>query len=361
MIQGLLYVGCRLLVDDVVSRREAARRLGTTDLWDATDFVLVKKAEPFLPDRAVPRSVAERLRFVPDRPLKFKRPGVLDQQTLRGVRELTAVSARLLDSVLNANSDSAWRSGIPNGITRGDLLEAMARLDGGDRHEFGESRKFDVLYRGRRYPPKAVVGLAARRLVGRDLVPSDFSGGLESKCLRVLEDAGFDVVGKDGELVEESDEDRAESVVWQRTDIRPTQKETLVLARRGQGAYRRNLERIEKACRLTGCRDLKHLRASHIKPWKDSSDAEKLDGNNGLLLAPHVDHLFDGGWISFEDDGTLKVARHLDRAVLEQWGLSASANAGAFSKEQRRYLKYHRERVFERRSREIEKQAGEPP
>src|SRR3546814_3413344 len=52
------------------------------------------------------------------------------------------------------------------------------------------------------------------------------------------------------------------------------------------------------------------LRASHIKPWsKCASGDERVDGNNGLLLSPTADHLFDRGWITFEDDGALEIGR----------------------------------------------------
>lgn len=87
-------------------------------------------------------------------------------------------------------------SNIPNAITEDDVLDAIADFDRGVKHEFADSTKFDLLYEGRRYPPKAIVGLAARRHVGEPLKPSDFSGGLRSKCFRVLESLGFEIVPK---------------------------------------------------------------------------------------------------------------------------------------------------------------------
>jgi putative restriction endonuclease len=88
------------------------------------------------------------------------------------------------------------------------------------------------------------------------------------------------------------------------------------------------------------------LIASHIKPWRDSSDTEKLDGYTGLLLAPHVDRLFDRGFISFEDGGEILVARLLDSQVLRAWGLQVPLNVGEFHVRQRDYLAYHRLVVF---------------
>ncbi|MCY1451316.1 hypothetical protein D9M71_681760 [compost metagenome] len=91
--------------------------------------------------------------------------------------------------------------------------------------------------------------------------------------------------------------------------------------------------------------DQSFLVASHIRPWKDSDNAERLDGHNGLMLAPHVDRLFDRGWISFTDDGSLLA---LDRAlpILEAWSIEPNSPVGAFTAAQKVYLSYHREEVF---------------
>jgi putative restriction endonuclease len=143
-------------------------------------------------------------------------------------------------------------------------------------------------------------------------------------------------------------DDAAEERIQQRTDIGPTAKKTLLNARRGQGVFRANLEQIERKCRVTGLLDRRHLRASHIKPWFVCDDKEKLDGFNGLLLSPHVDHLFDRGYVSFSDSGDLLVSKELNCAVLESWGISLPRNVGPFGEEQRRYLEYHRAHVFEK-------------
>jgi putative restriction endonuclease len=142
----------------------------------------------------------------------------------------------------------------------------------------------------------------------------------------------------------------AEEAIQQRTDIGPSEKAILIKARRGQGIYRDNLERIEHKCRITGLLDRRHLRASHIKPWKDSTDAEKLDGFNGLLLSPHFAHLFARGYISFADSGDILISRDLNRAVVKCWGIDAGKNVGVFRPEQARYLDFHRREVFERQA-----------
>jgi putative restriction endonuclease len=91
------------------------------------------------------------------------------------------------------------------------------------------------------------------------------------------------------------------------------------------------------------------LIASHIKPWRKSTDEEKLDQNNGLLLSPHVDRLFDSGLISFADDGQILCASEAIRKVMRRWGLDPDGNAGHFNPAQKEYLSFHRQHVFKLR------------
>ena len=146
--------------------------------------------------------------------------------------------------------------------------------------------------------------------------------------------------------VKESDPDSDIQSLQSSPDIPETEKRQLASARRGQGLFRRRVELIERGCRLTGITDRAHLRASHIKPWRQSTSAERLDGNNGLLLAPHVDHLFDRGYISFADDGRLLISPRLRREVLVSWGLVAERAIDGFSAGQQVFLAFHRELVF---------------
>jgi len=132
-----------------------------------------------------------------------------------------------------------------------------------------------------------------------------------------------------------------ELAILRRSDLSETEKQSLVMARRGQAVFRNRVVELEGRCRLTGVDQIEHLRASHIKPWKDSSDLEKLDGNNGLLLAPHVDHLFDRGFISFSDCGDILVSQGCE-SVLSAWGISTTMNVEPFRVAQRPFLRFHR-------------------
>lgn len=139
-----------------------------------------------------------------------------------------------------------------------------------------------------------------------------------------------------------------------------TIKETVIQARRGQGAFRKNVEARERACRLTGITNPALLIASHIKPWRVCrTAAERLDGANGLLLTPDADHLFDRGFISFGDDGDVLVSPRVpdddlrrlgfENLMRQRSGMSESAavwRMDAFGAAHSKYLGYHRTQVF---------------
>jgi hypothetical protein len=134
-------------------------------------------------------------------------------------------------------------------------------------------------------------------------------------------------------------------VITGRTDLRETEKVQLIRSRNGQGLFRANVRLNETYCRVTRVNDPKHLRASHIKPWRDATNFEKLSGCNGLLLAPHIDHLFDKGFISF-DQGKLIISRHLEKPVLEKWSIRPDVDVGSFNSQQAEFLEYHRDVVL---------------
>jgi len=130
--------------------------------------------------------------------------------------------------------------------------------------------------------------------------------------------------------------------------LAPTEREALVLARRGQGLFRQRVQERETHCRVTQVDRPEHLRASHCKPWRDASHAERLDGENGLLLTPSIDHLFDRGFISFRDDGRLLVSPVAHKGSLARMGVPVDREfaAGSFAPGQRRFLEFHRDQVF---------------
>jgi len=85
---------------------------------------------------------------------------------------------------------------LPNSLPREAILAAAHAYDSDHPHTFADSRNYDVIINDRRYPPKAIVGLAASTLTGITFTPADFSGGIKSKCFRLLTDQGFQIVHK---------------------------------------------------------------------------------------------------------------------------------------------------------------------
>lgn len=143
--------------------------------------------------------------------------------------------------------------------------------------------------------------------------------------------------------------DRLEARIVNDTSIDETYKSAVVKSRRGQGKFKANLLNIESKCRISGLEDRRFLIASHIKGWVScETNHERLDGNNGLLLAPNIDKLFDNGFISFEDNGNVLISTKVDNPTLIRLGLDLSilSNVGSFSDGQKGYLAFHRENTF---------------
>lgn len=129
-------------------------------------------------------------------------------------------------------------------------------------------------------------------------------------------------------------------------NIPETEKQAIGKARIGQGLFRERLLQVEEKCRISGIKEPAFLVAGHIKPWRHSSNVERLDGENGLLLCPNADRLFDRGFISFSNDGVVLSAASISPDSLRLLGIEAGKNVGSFSDRQRAYLEYHRQFIF---------------
>lgn len=127
-----------------------------------------------------------------------------------------------------------------------------------------------------------------------------------------------------------------------------TQRSQVIQARIGQGIFRSRVAEVEPSCRVTGIQDERFLVASHIKPWSESSNLERLDGHNGLLLTPNIDRLFDRGYLTFEDDGLVRISQLLPEQVRVAWLQQTAGQARHFTQDQRPYMEYHRDVVFQK-------------
>jgi predicted restriction endonuclease len=129
---------------------------------------------------------------------------------------------------------------------------------------------------------------------------------------------------------------------------RSTEAERLVVQRVGQDIFRRGLlEYWDGRCAITGLSVPELLRASHIKPWADcETDAERLDVFNGLLLAPHLDVVFDAGFISVSPDGVVLLSDVLPTEARVIFGLELPLKVRGLHHAHKRYLVWHRTRIF---------------
>lgn len=127
-----------------------------------------------------------------------------------------------------------------------------------------------------------------------------------------------------------------------------TEREAITKARVGQGQFRENLINYWSVCSVTGCTELKLLRASHIKPWTKSDIFEKLHLYNGLLLSPALDACFDSGFISFDDVGHIMISNKLKVKDLAALGIYKDMKLSKVESEHRYYLAYHREEIFKK-------------
>ncbi len=130
--------------------------------------------------------------------------------------------------------------------------------------------------------------------------------------------------------------------------IPETDRLAIIRARVGQGLFKERVAKIERKCRITGVENTVHLVASHCKPWRDSTNEERLNGENGLLLTPSIDHLFDRGFIGFEDNGSLIISPVAHRPSLQRMGIDVSQaiSVGAFTSGQKQFLDFHRNSVL---------------
>lgn len=129
--------------------------------------------------------------------------------------------------------------------------------------------------------------------------------------------------------------------------ISETEKVQLAKSRVGQGVFREALLNELPICPITGCNEPQLLIASHIKPWRDSTNQERLDPKNGFLFTPSIDKLFDKGFISFSNEKTILISDKLSTSNREALNLITDTkypNLVIDGREE--YLNYHRENIF---------------
>ena len=128
-------------------------------------------------------------------------------------------------------------------------------------------------------------------------------------------------------------------------NLQGEEKKAFIKVRVNQGVFRKKLLDKYSCCCLCKVANPYFLVASHIKPWADSEPDEKLDDNNGFLLCPNHDALFDGGYISFNDDGSILISDDVSAVDRIYMNINEDMHIELTAKN-REYLKWHRDRIF---------------
>lgn len=152
-----------------------------------------------------------------------------------------------------------------------------------------------------------------------------------------------------GNIYENEIAKNQEIVIHRNIDLTLTEKQQIIIARLGQGAFREGVINRYRKCIITGIDDKRILIASHIKPWAVAQNDERLSSENGLLLSPTYDKLFDKGFITFKNDGRIVLSNFFSdynfRKLKLSDGLKFDVNA---TENMKKFLDYHRDVIFQK-------------
>ncbi|MBD7945687.1 HNH endonuclease [Psychrobacillus sp. Sa2BUA9] len=250
---------------------------------------------------------------------------------------------------------------IPSNISKDHVLKAIYKINQIGISSLRTSTKFELFYKEKRYPPKEVIRFANEVANGYELV--HFGGGDESNNFLIK--LGFTVVLKDTDeiigldytkkkkqgikvitgAINQKEIPKINQEDVEKDILTNTEKEHLAKVRIGHSDFKRKLIDKECKCKICGVTDKSFLIASHIKPWYQSSNEERLDLDNGFLFCPNHDALFDKGFITFDDNGKIVISNLLNeetRIFLNVTNtMKIEVNEG-----NRYYLEWHRLHVF---------------
>jgi hypothetical protein len=142
-------------------------------------------------------------------------------------------------------------------------------------------------------------------------------------------------------------ESRIQNEILSNDLLKETEKQMLLKARRGQGIFREKIINRYKNCIITGISDKRLLLASHIKPWRAADNFDRLSEENGLLLSPLYDKMFDIGLISFKNNMQILISSEIDKINLSKIFIDESkVYITSPSYQLQRNLEYHRNMIF---------------
>lgn len=198
-------------------------------------------------------------------------------------------------------------------------------------HFFEVMKKAQYTYRGQ-------VELASNPYIGRQ---KDVDGSMRNVWIFPLKKIG--AAEDDVNWLERIK--KLENLLKQDGLVTDTEKERMVKIRIGQSKFKQKLVLRECKCALCGVIDANLLIGSHIKPWRDATNEERLDVNNGLLLCPNHDSVFDKGYITFDENGQLIVSNQLDEITKMFMNVNPKFKLHV-TDNMKGYLQWHFENIF---------------
>lgn len=157
---------------------------------------------------------------------------------------------------------------------------------------------------------------------------------------RILDTLKIDLVEREEGQRTEDERKEIQRVERGLDALEGKEREQFRKARVNQGIFREKLLRSGSCCRICALTRKDLLIASHIKAWAASTGKEKVDEDNGLLLCPAHDALFDKHLISFQDDGKIVISRHLTQQDMALLNISPNIQIKV-TDGNRKYLRHH--------------------
>lgn len=183
----------------------------------------------------------------------------------------------------------------------------------------------------------------------QEAIAEVFLGRHEPQLGQVVQDK-FVIVGKDNgsleKITREAVQNNFKSIEDESQSLGETTRDAFVKHRIGQSKFREYLATYWQGCSVTGCKQIEVLIASHVKPWRDSDDKERLDKFNGLLLTPNLDKCFDNYLISFETDGSIIISDKLTDETRALFGITQNLSLQRVAPQHVKYLTHHRDRFY---------------
>lgn len=239
---------------------------------------------------------------------------------------------------------------IAIGIAKGPAEKSPQPSEFGPEGKWTEEGwRVDVDYRDIKYPVDVPsIATALQTHLSEIHSPLDHRGSGNVGYLFSIPPAAGRFIGQQIDALNDVPIDVAISDKLGDAPLPETTRRALVDSRIGQGKFRKDLLALWGArCCVSGLDCVELLRASHIKPWKDSNNAERLDRYNGFPLAPQYDAAFDEGLITITDAGDIRVSSRLTTTQIKALAIDLTARIKGLTPNHFPYLEYHRKGIFQ--------------